>query len=105
MKRVRLAYLTGVLTVLISMLGAPALAVADTIISTAPSNTAENYLDPHSAVELNRDQQAVMPNFIKVFLNYGDDAFVLNMGAIILVVMGIVLLFLACWGYKRPVKR
>ena len=40
MKRVRLAYLTGALTVLISMLGAPALAVADTIISTAPSNTA-----------------------------------------------------------------
>ena len=99
MKRVRLAYLTGALTVLISMLGAPALAVADTIISTAPSNTAENYLDPHSAVELNRDQQAIMPNFIKEFLNYGDDA------AIILVVMGIVLLFLACWGYKRPVKR
>ena len=46
-----------------------------------------------------------MPNYIKEFLNYGDDVFVLNMGAIILVVMGIVLLFLACWGYKRPVKR
>ena len=105
MKRVRLAYLTGALTVLISMLGAPALAVADTIISTVPSNTTENYLDPHSAVELNRDQQAVMPNFVKEFLNCGDDVFVLNMGAIILVVMGIVLLFLACWGYKRPVKR
>lgn len=105
MKRVRLAYLTGALTVLISMLGAPALAVADTIISTAPSNTAESYLDPHSAVELNRDQQAVMPNFVKEFLDYGDDVFVLNMGAIILVVMGIVLLFLACWGYKRPVKQ
>ena len=29
-----------------------------------------------------------MPNFIKEFLNYGDDAFVLNMGAIILVVIG-----------------
>ena len=105
MKRVRLAYLTGALTVLISMLGAPALAVADTIISTIPSNTVENYLDPHSAVELNRDQQAVMPNFIKEFLKYGDDVLVLNMGAIILVVMGIVLLFLACWGYKRPVKQ